>query len=208
MLTATARERLSHVLESDEQRTIVGPDERGPGKATAPACTGQPPRLEVRCRHRERLRLGHLGRVSLGCDARRRSRAAAPSRSTSSTCPRTRLYLKTGAMARHALEYYSKLWFPYAWPQFTQVDGPENGMEYPMLTMSGPGFGVTDHEIGHQWWPMMVGRERDLVWLDGRRLQPVHEHPVRAMPGTRSRRCSTAWAASSARPPASRRRRR
>jgi hypothetical protein len=56
---------------------------------------------------------------------------------------------------------------PYAFPQFTQVDGPEGGMEYPMLTMSGPGFGVTDHEIGHQWWPMMVGvNETQYGWMD------------------------------------------
>jgi hypothetical protein len=40
-------------------------------------------------------------------------------------------------------------------------------MEYPMLTMSGPGFGVTDHEIGHQWWPMMVGvNETWYGWMD------------------------------------------
>src|SRR5262249_28784108 len=36
VLTATARERLSHVLESDDDLVIVGPDETGPGKATAP----------------------------------------------------------------------------------------------------------------------------------------------------------------------------
>src|SRR6185436_846780 len=35
VLTPTARERLSHVLESDDVRTIVGPDEVGPGQATA-----------------------------------------------------------------------------------------------------------------------------------------------------------------------------
>src|SRR3954465_8465166 len=34
VLTPTARERLTHVLESDEVRTIVGPDEVGPGQAT------------------------------------------------------------------------------------------------------------------------------------------------------------------------------
>jgi len=40
-------------------------------------------------------------------------------------------------------------------------------MEYPMLTLSGPGFGVTDHEIGHQWWPMMVGaNETWYGWMD------------------------------------------
>lgn len=35
------------------------------------------------------------------------------------------------------------------------VDGPDTGMEYPMLVMSA--LGAEDHEIGHEWWPMMVG---------------------------------------------------
>ena len=36
VLTATARERLARVLDSDEITTIVGADEVGPGQATAP----------------------------------------------------------------------------------------------------------------------------------------------------------------------------
>ena len=55
---------------------------------------------------------------------------------------------------RHALEFYSKLWMPYAYPQLTVVDGPDRGMEYPMFIMSA--LGAADHEAGHQWWPMMV----------------------------------------------------
>src|SRR5436190_19154626 len=35
VLTAKARERLSHVLESDDAITIVGEDEAGPGRSTA-----------------------------------------------------------------------------------------------------------------------------------------------------------------------------
>jgi aminopeptidase N len=38
-------------------------------------------------------------------------------------------------------------------------------MEYPMLIMSG--LGALDHEIGHQWWPMMVGvNETWYGWMD------------------------------------------
>ncbi len=62
-------------------------------------------------------------------------------------------FKQQGATGRHALEFYSKLWMPYTFPLLTQVDGPENGMEYPMFIMAA---GSTDHEIGHQWWPMMV----------------------------------------------------
>jgi hypothetical protein len=56
--------------------------------------------------------------------------------------------------SKHALEFYSGLWMPYAYPQLTVVDGPDRGMEYPMFIMSA--LGAADHEVGHQWWPMMV----------------------------------------------------
>jgi hypothetical protein len=44
---------------------------------------------------------------------------------------------------------------PYTYPLLSMVDGPEGGMEYPMFIMSSAG--ASDHETGHQWWPMMVG---------------------------------------------------
>jgi hypothetical protein len=64
-------------------------------------------------------------------------------------------YARGGAVNRHALEFYSKLWMPYAFPILTMLDGPDGGMEYPMAIFSG--LGAADHETGHQWWPMMVG---------------------------------------------------
>ena len=63
-------------------------------------------------------------------------------------------FARVPASAKHALEFYSKLWMPYAWPQLTVTDGPDRGMEYPMFIMSA--LGAADHEAGHQWWPMMV----------------------------------------------------
>jgi hypothetical protein len=74
-------------------------------------------------------------------------------------------YAQGPAVVRHALEYYSKLWMPYAYPQLTMVDGPELGMEYPMFIMSA--VFAADHETGHQWWPMMVGvNETWYGWMD------------------------------------------
>ena len=68
-------------------------------------------------------------------------------------------------VVRHALEFYSNLWMPYAFPQLTMVDGPELGMEYPMFIMSA--VFAADHETGHQWWPMMVGvNETWYGWMD------------------------------------------
>ncbi len=163
VLTPTVRDRLTAVLASDTQMTIVAADERGAGLATLGG---------------ERLRW-HFVADSVNDFAWAASadyvweatRAMIPQRGAIPIhllyLPEHDRYRQTGAMARHALEFYSALWFPYAWPQFTQADGPEGGMEYPMLTLSGPGFGVTDHEIGHQWWPMMVGtNETWYGWMD------------------------------------------
>ena len=57
-------------------------------------------------------------------------------------------------VAKHALEFYSKLWFPYQFPQLTLQDGPSAGMEYPMVINSNQG--AADHETFHQWAPMTV----------------------------------------------------
>ena len=53
-------------------------------------------------------------------------------------------YEQVGPVTRHALEFYSELWMPYAFPQLTVVDGPDTGMEYPMLIMSA--IGAADHD--------------------------------------------------------------
>jgi hypothetical protein len=66
-----------------------------------------------------------------------------------------RQYADAGPTVRHALQFYSKLWLPYAFPTMTMVDGPELGMEYPMFIMSSTG--ASDHETGHEWWPMTLG---------------------------------------------------
>ena len=78
---------------------------------------------------------------------------------------RAKFFANIGPITRHALEFYSKLWTPYPFPQFTVQDGPSNGMEYPMVINSNDG--PADHETGHQWWPMMVGNNETFYgWMD------------------------------------------
>lgn len=76
-------------------------------------------------------------------------------------------FRETTQLAKFALEHHSTYVMPYAFPQATQTDGPETGMEYPMIIFSGPRFGVTTHELGHEWFPMMVGsNETWYGWQD------------------------------------------
>ena len=72
-----------------------------------------------------------------------------------------------------AIENYSTQWFTYPYPYASNVNGIEGGMEYPMIVFcanrrSEEGlYGVTDHEFGHTWFPMVVGsNERLYPWMD------------------------------------------
>ncbi|MEL6614281.1 MAG: M1 family metallopeptidase [Bacteroidota bacterium] len=64
-------------------------------------------------------------------------------------------------------------WFPYPYPVAISVATHIGGMEYPMIHFSGVGrrhfelFGVVDHELGHNWFPMIVGSdEKRHAWMD------------------------------------------
>ena len=72
-----------------------------------------------------------------------------------------------------SIENYSKRWFEFPYPSATNVAGNEGGMEYPGIVFcswksSGEDlWGVTDHEFGHNWFPMIVGsNERLFGWMD------------------------------------------
>lgn len=72
-----------------------------------------------------------------------------------------------------AIEHYSKKWYEYTYPAATNVAGNEGGMEYPGIVfchMDSKGedlWGGTDHEFGHNWFPMIVGsNERLFAWMD------------------------------------------
>ncbi|MDQ2891208.1 MAG: M1 family metallopeptidase [Gemmatimonadota bacterium] len=73
----------------------------------------------------------------------------------------------TAQLGRFALEHHSRYVFPYEFSQGTIADGPETGMEYPMIIFDGPGFGVTVHEFGHEWFPMTVSSDETRYgWMD------------------------------------------
>lgn len=72
-----------------------------------------------------------------------------------------------------SIENYSKRWFEYPYPMAINVAGNEGGMEYPGIVFcswESKGedlWGVTDHEFGHAWFPMIVGsNERVFGWMD------------------------------------------
>jgi hypothetical protein len=74
---------------------------------------------------------------------------------------------------KDTVEHFSKEWFPYPWPAAISVAGFSTGMEYPGIVFDGITdkgsflFWVTAHEIGHDWFPMIVGsNERRNAFMD------------------------------------------
>ena len=82
-------------------------------------------------------------------------------------------YGRSTEYVKTSIENYSKRWFEYPYPVATNVAGNEGGMEYPGIVFCGwkskgeDLWGVTDHEFGHIWFPMIVGsNERLFAWMD------------------------------------------
>ncbi|HEX7121575.1 MAG TPA: M1 family metallopeptidase [Gemmatimonadaceae bacterium] len=165
VLTPTARQRLAQAMQSDNVTTIVGPDEVGPGQATARPRSGD--RLVW---HFVADTVNDFAWATAKKYVWQVLRANIPGKGPVPILMvflpgRANLYRDAGQISRHALQFYSKLWFPYSFPQLTMQDGPSAGMEYPMVINSNRG--AADHEAGHQWWPMTVGtNETWYGWLD------------------------------------------
>ncbi|WOH39220.1 M1 family metallopeptidase [Thalassotalea fonticola] len=86
----------------------------------------------------------------------------------------------------HTMDVYSRYTFDYPYPVAISVNGPVGGMEYPMISFNGPRtkwhedgsrtytlaekrflIGVVIHEVGHNYFPMIVNSdERQWTWMD------------------------------------------
>ncbi|WP_415208078.1 M1 family metallopeptidase [Rudaea sp.] len=72
-----------------------------------------------------------------------------------------------------AVEHFSSKWYPYPWPAAVNLGGHGAGMEYPGIVFDGIEdhgkelFWISAHEIGHTWFPMIVGsNERRFAFMD------------------------------------------
>lgn len=74
---------------------------------------------------------------------------------------------------KYSMEIYSDKYFEYPWNSAVSVSGVALGMEYPGIIFclsnlkNGGLWGDITHEIGHNWFPMIVGSdERRYGWMD------------------------------------------
>lgn len=74
---------------------------------------------------------------------------------------------------KQSIEFYSRTYFEFPWNSATVVAGIALGMEYPGIVFcsykikDGNLWHDVTHEIGHNWFPMIVGsNERRYMWMD------------------------------------------
>jgi hypothetical protein len=171
VLTATQLERWNAARTSDEPVAIVAPDEVG---TPASRPSGEGP-LTWRYRLENARDFAWAASSSFIWDAAGWNgvmlQSAYPHEGLGTTdapgWERSTEYLL------HSIPYYSEMWFPYPYPAAVNVAGVVGGMEYPGIVFCGVQargealFGVTDHEFGHIWFPMIVGSdERRYAWMD------------------------------------------
>jgi hypothetical protein len=166
VLTAEQRSRLSEARQSVEPVAIITRAEAGVPGRTRPAASG------------------HLTWRFTADSVRDFAFAAAPNFRWDASGyngilvhtlyrPSAPEWEEANRMVRDALRYYSEQWYRYPYPHITSVEGPIEGMEYPMITFDprAPSreerHWVLAHELGHQWMPMIVGsNERLYPWMD------------------------------------------
>lgn len=160
ILTKETRDRLAKVTSSNDEITIIGENENGLNTAKNGELIW----------HYKADKVNDFAWAASNKFIWKATRAVIPQKGPIPIHmvflpERANRFAKAGEITRHALEFYSKLWIPYAFPQMTLQDGPSAGMEYPMVINSNQG--AADHEVAHQWWPMLLGtNETRYGWMD------------------------------------------
>jgi hypothetical protein len=207
VLTAAQRERLSRARTSGEPIAVIRRDEAGRASRTRPAAGGT---LTWRWSADSVRDFAFAASPDFQWDAVGWDGILVQTLYR----PQATLWAEAARMTRDAIRYYSEQWHRYPYPQFTSVEGPIEGMEYPMITFDPAGPAREDlhwvlaHELGHQWVPMLVGsNERLYPWMDegfntfidlanaalyfkgtaygdSIEVHPLHLYPDHATPGT------------------------
>jgi hypothetical protein len=166
VLTASQRARLATAKGSADPVAIVSADEAGHPERTRPATTG-----EITWH----FTADSVRDFAFGASPDFRWDASSYKGTMVHTLyrPSAPEWEEANRMVRSGLEYYSEQWYRYPYAHITSIEGPIEGMEYPMITFCPRSPAREDrqwvlaHELGHQWMPMIVGsNERLYPWMD------------------------------------------
>jgi hypothetical protein len=172
VLTATQQARIAQMRTSDKMVSIIKPEEVGLASAhlAKNALTWHFKMLNTRdvSWAASKAFIWDGARVNFPSGRKGIAMSAYPVESSgNNSWGRSTEYLK-GSM-----EIYSRLYYEYPWNSAVNVAGVALGMEYPGIIFcldnlkNGGLWGDVTHEIGHNWFPMIVGsNERKYMWQD------------------------------------------
>lgn len=173
VLTPTQIKRLAQAANSDKTVTIIGADEIGKtttGPAGKPTLTWHYTMKNTRdvAWAAGRAMVWDAARINLPSGRKALAMSCYPAESAGDTAwSRSTEYLKA------SIEIYSDKFFEYPWNVAISNAGITGGMEYPGLIFNnyketkGRLWMLVAHEIGHNWFPMIVGsNERRYMWQD------------------------------------------
>ncbi len=172
VLTPTQIRRLAQARNSETTVAI-----RGESEITDPASRPARPRLtwKFKCKDTRdvawaasRAFIWDAARIDLPSGKKALAQSVYPVESVGDTA-----WGRSTEYVKGCIEYYSKYLYEYTYPTATNVAGVVGGMEYPGIVFcssrsrKGGLWGVTRHEFGHNWFPMIVGsNERKYPWMD------------------------------------------
>ncbi|UKE70644.1 M1 family metallopeptidase [Xanthomonas cerealis pv. cerealis] len=172
VLTATQRQRLAQAAASDRTVAIRSAAEIGDA-ASRPTASGT---------QTWRFHMAHTRDVAFAAspafvwDAARINLPEGEHALAMSVYPREGVgadkWDRSTEFVKASIEHFSQ-WYPYPWPVAVNLGGHGAGMEYPGIVfddMHDGGkdlFWITAHELGHGWFPMIVGsNERRYAFMD------------------------------------------
>jgi hypothetical protein len=166
VLTAPERQRLALALRSDTTVHVIAPGEVGT-PALLPAGTGPSRTWRFKAHHVRDV--AWAAAPNFIWDASGWDGVLIQALYPPAALP---LWSQAADMGRHTIMHHSR-WFQYPYPTAINVNGPVGGMEYPMIVFCSERknehdlYFVTTHELGHEWFPMIVGsNERLYGWQD------------------------------------------
>lgn len=173
VLTAREIERLANARKSDTTVMIVKPEEVGQ-PSSRPKTTGTLTWHFKMNNTRDvswaasKAFIWDAARVNLPSGRHAIAQSAYPIESAGKD-----RYGRSTEYLKRSMEIYSHLYFEYPWNSAVSVAGVALGMEYPGIIFcksdltNGQLWGDVTHEIGHNWFPMIVGsNERRFMWQD------------------------------------------
>ena len=168
--TSSTISRINRAKNSDETVTIVGAHELGSWHPDKPSLT-----WHFLCKNTRDVAwagskafVWDAARINLPGGRKALAQSVYPTESAGDDA-----WGRATEYTKSCIELYSKEWFEFTYPIATNVAGQISGMEYPGIvfcpwTRKGESlWSVTNHEFGHNWFPMIVGsNERKYGWMD------------------------------------------